>query len=52
MNRLIPEIAKISAYAQGSKVTVADVDAVAHHIPKPPVSMTVASTACSTVFLS
>lgn len=34
MNRLIPEIAKISAYAQGSKVTVADVDAVAHHIPE------------------
>ena len=34
MNRLIPEIDKISAYAPGERVTVADVDAVAHHIPE------------------
>ena len=34
MNRLIPEIDKISAYAKGERVTVADVDAVAHHIPE------------------
>lgn len=33
MNRLIPEIEKIAAYARGERVTVADVDAVAHHIP-------------------
>ena len=34
MNRLIPEIEKICAYAQAERVTVADVDAVAHHIPE------------------
>lgn len=33
MNRLIPEIEKIAAYAKAERVTVADVDAVAHHIP-------------------
>lgn len=34
MNRLIPEISKVAAYAKGARVTVADVDAVAHHIPE------------------
>ena len=34
MSRLIPEIEKVAAYAKGDKVTVADVDAVAHHIPE------------------
>jgi len=34
MNRLIPEIAKVAAYSKGDRVTVADVDAVAHHIPE------------------
>ncbi|MCR5663975.1 MAG: DNA polymerase III subunit delta [Oscillospiraceae bacterium] len=34
MNRLIPEIDKIAAYAKGEAVTVADVDAVAHHLPE------------------
>lgn len=34
MNRLIPEIAKIASYAKGDRVTVSDVDAVAHHIPE------------------
>ncbi len=34
MNRLIPEIEKIAAYAKGDKVTVADVEAVANHIPE------------------
>jgi DNA polymerase-3 subunit delta len=34
MNRLIPEIEKVAAYAKGDKVTVADVEAVAHHIPE------------------
>ncbi len=34
MNRLIPEIEKIAAYARGDKVTSADVDAVASHIPE------------------
>ena len=34
MNRLIPEIDKICAYAKGDAVTVADVEAVAHHIPE------------------
>lgn len=34
MNRLIPEIDKISAYAKGEHVTIADVEAVAHHIPE------------------
>lgn len=33
MNHLIPEIEKVAAYAKGDKVTVADVDAVAHHVP-------------------
>lgn len=33
MNRLIPEIEKVAAYAKGDKITVADVDAVASHIP-------------------
>ena len=34
MNQLIPEIEKIAAYAQGDCVSVADVDAVAHHLPE------------------
>ena len=34
MNRLIPEIEKISAYARGEEVTVSDVDAVANRIPE------------------
>lgn len=34
MNKLIPEIEKVAAYAKGEKVTVADVDAVANHIPE------------------
>ena len=32
MNHLIPEIEKVAAYAKGERVTVADVDAVAHHV--------------------
>ncbi len=34
MNRLIPEIEKVAAYAPSDRVTVADVEAVAHHIPE------------------
>ncbi len=34
MNRLIPEIEKIAAYAKGERVTAADVEAVASHIPE------------------
>lgn len=34
MNRLIPEIEKVAAYAKGEVVTIADVDAVAHHLPE------------------
>ena len=34
MNRLIPEIEKICAFAGGEQVTVRDVEAVAHHIPE------------------
>lgn len=34
MNRLIPEIEKISSYVKGELVTVRDVDAVAHHLPE------------------
>ena len=34
MSRLIPEIDKVAAYAQGDRVTVADVEAVANHIPE------------------
>lgn len=34
MNKLIPEIDKISSYAKGERITVADVDAVAHRIPE------------------
>lgn len=34
MNRLIPEIEKIAAYAEGGKVTLADVNAVANRIPE------------------
>ena len=34
MNRLIPEIEKVAAYARGETVTVADVEAVANHIPE------------------
>ena len=34
MNRLIPEIDKISAYAKGQTVTVQDVETVANHIPE------------------
>ncbi len=34
MNGLIPEISKIAAYTKGDRVSEADVDAVAHHIPE------------------
>ena len=34
MNRLIPEIDKIANYVKDEKVTVKDVEAVAHHIPE------------------
>ena len=34
MNRLIPEIDKIAAYAQDARVGVKEVEAVAHHIPE------------------
>ena len=34
MNRLIPEIEKVAAYARGEVVTVSDVEAVADHIPE------------------
>ena len=34
MNRLIPEIDKIAAYAKEEKVGVKEVEAVAHHIPE------------------
>lgn len=34
MNRLIPEIEKISTYAKGERVTMADIEATAHHIPE------------------
>jgi DNA polymerase-3 subunit delta len=34
MNRLIPEIDKIAAYAAGESVSKSDVEAVAHHIPE------------------
>lgn len=34
MSRLIPEIEKVAAYAKGDKVTQADVEAVASHIPE------------------
>lgn len=34
MNRLIPEIDKVAAYAAGETVTAADIDSVAHHIPE------------------
>ncbi len=34
MSRLIPEIEKIAAYAKGDKVTAADVEAVADHLPE------------------
>ncbi len=34
MTRLIPEIDKVCAYAQGEAVTLADIDAVAHHLPE------------------
>jgi len=34
MNRLIPEIEKVAAYARGDTVTVDDVEAVANHIPE------------------
>ena len=34
MSRLIPEIEKIAAYAKGEKVTAADVEAVADHLPE------------------
>ena len=32
--RLIPEIEKVAAYAKGDRITVADVEAVANHIPE------------------
>lgn len=34
MNRLIPEIEKVAAYAKSDVVSVADVEAVANHIPE------------------
>lgn len=34
MNGLIPEIGKVASYAKNERVTEADVDAVAHHIPE------------------
>ena len=34
MSGLIPEINKIASYTKGDRVTEADVDAVAHHIPE------------------
>lgn len=34
MNRLIPEIDKVAAYASGERVTREDIEAVAHHIPE------------------
>ncbi len=34
MNRLIPEIEKIAAFAQGETVGIKEVEAVAHHIPE------------------
>lgn len=34
MNRLIPEIEKVAAYARGAKVTMEDVNTVANHIPE------------------
>ena len=34
MNRLLPEISKIAAYAPGSEITANDVDAVANKIPE------------------
>lgn len=34
MSKLIPEIEKVAAYARGEKVTVSDVEAVAHHVPE------------------
>lgn len=34
MSRLIPEIEKVAAYAKGDRVTMADVEAVANHIPE------------------
>lgn len=34
MNRLIPEIDKLAAFTKGERVTVDDVNAVAHHIPE------------------
>ena len=34
MNRLIPEIDKICAYAPSERITPRDVEAVAHHIPE------------------
>ena len=34
MSGLIPEIEKVAAYAKGDKVTAADVEAVANHVPE------------------
>lgn len=34
MSGLIPEIEKVAAYAKGERVTAADVEAVANHIPE------------------
>ncbi len=34
MSRLIPEIEKVAAYAKADRVSVSDVEAVAHHIPE------------------
>ncbi len=34
MNRLIPEIDKLSAYASGEEITREDIDTVAHHLPE------------------
>jgi len=34
MNRLIPEIEKISTYAPAERITMEDIEATAHHIPE------------------
>ena len=34
MNQLIPEILKLCTYVPGERITIADVEAVAHHIPE------------------
>lgn len=34
MSRLLPELEKVAAYAKGDRISISDVDAVAHHIPE------------------